>query len=73
MDVSRTTIFVLVILTLLISILGTWTVLSQLNAATPVAADHATASGKVSFTITPPPQTDAIASGKVTFAIKNPE
>ncbi len=72
MDVSRTTIFVLVILTLLISILGTWTVLSQLNAATPVAADRTTASGQVSFEITPPPVT-AAATGQVAFEIKNPE
>ena len=68
-DVSRTTIFVLVVLTLLISVLGTWTVVNQLSFA-PVSrvAPAPPASGEVGFTVQRPPP-PVTATGKVVFRI----
>ena len=70
-DISRNTIFVLVILTLLISAVGTWTVLMQINTNNPAAPAtvHAT-SGQVSFTISPPAKpASAGATGQVAFEL----
>jgi len=71
-DISRNTIFVLVILTLLISILGTWTVLTQVNAG-PVARPDVgspVAGGTVGFTLQAPaePKLDD-TTGRATFEI----
>jgi hypothetical protein len=71
-DISKNTIFVLVILTLLISILGTWTVLSQINAhpASTQATEHL-ASGQVSFALWHTAEPTATnATGRVAFGIK---
>jgi len=70
--ISQNTIVVLVVLTLLISILGTWTVLSQINAsAAPQSVSHNTGSGKVSLSIEQPapPQVDS-TTGHVVFEIQ---
>ncbi len=72
-DISRNTIFVLVILTLLISVLGTWTVLSQINAgpAQPPAQEHPVSSGQVGFTLVAPPGPPmGDATGHVAFEIR---
>jgi len=74
-DISRNTIFVLVILTLLISILGTWTVLSQITSGpAPQQPPHvASQSGEVSFTLQAPPQPQTSSDkGVVGFIIKKP-
>jgi hypothetical protein len=71
-DISRNTIFVLVVLTLLISILGTWTVLTQLN-NTPMPQQYPAqgqTSGHVSFALAPPAQpSSSQATGHVAFTI----
>ncbi len=72
-DVSRNVILVLVILTLLISILGTWTVLSQIGAGHLPSSSQPAApgSGEVSFTLQAPPgpSIDA-ATGHVAFVVQ---
>lgn len=70
-DISRNTLFVLVILTLLISVLGTWTVISQINAVPSThQATSQSGSGEVSFSLAPPPPpaTDG-ATGRVAFQL----
>ncbi len=73
-DISKQTVFVLVVLTLLISILGTWTVLSQMpqGVVAPVGEGRET-SGTVSLRINPPvggePES---ATGQVIFKINPP-
>jgi len=74
-DISRNTIFVLVALTLLISVLGTWTVLTQINAGpTPAPNMPQAASGHVQLTIINPnekPQpVSTAATGRVVFDVK---
>ncbi len=72
-DLSRNTVFVLVILTLLISILGTWTVLSQVNAG-PAAVSAPPAgggSGHVSLTIGNPQPVVSGTTGHVVLAINH--
>ena len=72
-DLSRNTVFVLVILTLLISILGTWTVLSQVNAG-PAAASAPSpggGSGHVSLTIGKPQPVVGDVTGHVVLAINH--
>jgi len=72
-DVSKNTILVLVILTIIISLLGTLTVLNEASkinvngqATTTVTNPTPPAAGKVSLTITPRPVT---TTGKVTLTI----
>lgn len=71
-DISRTTIYVLVLLTVLVSILGTWTVLSHASGTpAPVVRDQPVATGKVEFMITAPPQSIVdTATGTVGFVIQ---
>jgi hypothetical protein len=70
MDISKTTITILVMLTLIISVIGTWTVLSELNNVKVVKGSTATA--KVGLTIaqpnTAPPQA-VETTGKVALKI----
>lgn len=73
-DISRNTIYVLVVLTLLISVLGTWTVLSHVQGGpAPIISDSGTGSdsGKVSFAIAkmPEPKQD-LTTGEVVFQIR---
>lgn len=68
-DISKTTITVLVLLTLIISVIGTWTVLNELN--TVKVTKSSTATGTVSLNIRAPPGepvTDG-ATGRVTLNI----
>ncbi len=74
-DISRNTIFVLVILTLLVSVLGTWTVLTHVEegfAAPPIAQRTDRGSGEVQFAIVAPKEgaVSEPATGRVVFEIQ---
>lgn len=71
-DISKTTITVLVLLTLMISVIGTWTVLNEVNGVKVVSQGSST-SGVVSLNIQPPsqPTEPVAASGKVVLNILN--
>jgi hypothetical protein len=68
-DISKTTITVLVLLTLMISIIGTWTVMSEISSAKVVQQEPARSTGQIRFSITeaPPPKT---ATGNVALDIR---
>jgi hypothetical protein len=74
-DLSRNVIFVLVILTLLISVLGTWAVLSQVNAGQSAVPKPGSDHAQVSFVIqdpnapVPPPAVSQTL-GRVVLEIK---
>lgn len=70
-DISKTTITVLVLLTLMISIIGTWTVLNEISNVKTVQKPS-TAQGHVSFTITGPPSEPAKSSttGNVVLEVR---
>ncbi len=68
MDFSKTTIIVLVVLTLLISTLGTWTVLEQLSNAQVSQKGPEATSGEVKLNIVAPDPTIG-ATGHVTLNI----
>jgi len=71
-DVSRNTLFVLVVLTLVIALLGTWTVLVQINGGQAVSAPRGSqASGQVQLQIRPPPA-HTETTGQVVFNIQQP-
>lgn len=53
-DVSRSTIIVLVMLTLIISVLGTWTVLHETNPVKVVSRNALPVGGEVRLNILPP-------------------
>jgi len=77
-EVSKNTIVVLVILTVIISVLGTWTVFneaSKVRVVTPVVLpkENYQTTGKVSVTIDGPKETFIGGTGKVTIAIKDKE
>lgn len=74
-DISRQTIFVLVVLTLLVSVLGTWTVLSHVDAGQTVQSNNIDRvdSGKAVLGIEGPPvRQQNLASGQVVFGIQTP-
>ncbi len=66
-DISKTTITVLVLLTLMISVIGTWTVLNEVNNVKATKAS--TAVGRVSLTVSAPPEAPqpVDATGRVTL------
>jgi len=70
-DISKTTITVLVLLTLMISVIGTWTVLNEVNSV-KVVSQGSQSTGVVSLNIQsanqPAPEPVA-ASGRVVFGI----
>jgi len=74
-DMSKTTITVLVLLTLMISIIGTWTVLNEISSVQSTQHQTASSVGRVSFTIRNPNQqaqsapTSVPATGKVVLSI----
>ncbi len=71
-DVSKKTLLVLVILTIVISLLGTWTVINEANQAgarTQQSESTSTTTGKVSISIERPPQ-PVSTTGKVILEIK---
>ncbi len=73
-DISRNTIFVLVILTLIVTALGTWTVLNHIEAGSvPVAQSHPVGSGEVQFVIgqpsTPASKAGEPVTGQVSLEI----
>lgn len=72
-DISKSIIILLVILTVVVSILGTWVILeeiSQLQTA-PVTAQDGTASGRVNIKIIEPGVPTSSSTGKVTFTVIN--
>ncbi len=71
-DISKTTITVLVLLTLMISVIGTWTVLNEVNSVKVVSQPSRT-NGVVSLNIHSPdqPMAPVAASGKVVLNILN--
>lgn len=70
-DISKNTLLVLVVLTIIVSLLGTWTVIHEATNVpvqnVPVQTEDA-ATGKVSVDIVAPPKPVA-ATGKVIFTI----
>lgn len=70
-DVSKTTITVLVLLTLMISVIGTWTVMNEVNSV-KVVSQPSSSSGKVSLNLqgASTPAEPVAASGKVVFGIR---
>lgn len=74
-DISRNTIYVLVVLTLLISVLGTWTVLSQVNAPpSPSSGPSNVAQANMEFKIVEPPKSvvGEPVTGNAVFMITEP-
>ncbi len=75
-DVSRTTVTVLLILTVLVSIIGTWAVLSSMTApkvAAPSVQDHPVASGVISLRVISPEEMaekEPKATGLISLKIK---
>ena len=72
-DISKNTLLVLVVLTIIISLLGTWTVISEASKVrtgeiTPIN-DQTSTSGKVSINIYQPEQPVG-ATGQVTLNIE---
>ncbi|MGV8140852.1 MAG: hypothetical protein ACP5NW_00250 [Candidatus Woesearchaeota archaeon] len=69
--VSNTTIAVLVILALVITVIGTWAVLSGMNSASSAQiANSGTNVGKVSFTVTASENTQREDTGMVVLDVK---
>ncbi|MBC8500799.1 MAG: hypothetical protein ISS25_01970 [Nanoarchaeota archaeon] len=65
-DISKNTILVLVVLTVVISLLGTWTVINEVNnikVTSPEVSREAQSSGKIMLTINPPDEVET--TGKV--------
>jgi hypothetical protein len=74
-DVPKTIILSLLILTVLISVLGTWTVMDKLNSmkVNYVSQQHP-AQGKVMFKFAEPSHKEASpATGKVVFKFEEPK
>ncbi len=71
-DLPKSIIVILVVLAVAISILGTFTVLNEINRlnAAPVYEGNQVQSGKISLTVIDPKEGLATATGKVTFEIK---
>lgn len=69
-DISKTTITILVLLTLMISIIGTWTVLNEVNNV-KIVSQESTSSGIVSLNLQSPnqPTEPVAASGRVVLNI----
>lgn len=69
-DISQKTIVVLVILTLMVSVVGTWTVMDQLWRVQPAKSVSGTTSGKVTLNVAHPrlPAEDA-GNGHVNLVI----
>ncbi len=71
-DISKNTVLVLVVLTIVISLLGTWTVISEATqlkvGGNSVESPSGPAQGKVSITITEAPK-PVSTTGKVSLNI----
>ena len=75
-DISRNVLFLLVVLTVVFSLLGAWTVLSHVNAGqAPSVPQQRVSSGQVSLTIGSPQTSEMsdFATGKVVFNIAQPK
>lgn len=71
-EISKNTIIVLVVLTVVISLLGTWTVINEVNniKLTSQTLNKGTQSGQVTLTIdpSPPPIEKIEATGQVVLS-----
>ena len=71
-DISNTTIAILLVLTILVSIVGTWTVLDAAKQVKPAPtasiSPHSTAAGYVQLKVDAPPQ-QYKTSGKVSVLV----
>ena len=54
-DISKNTIIILVVLTVVISLLGTWTVINEVNNIKTTNDGESTAGTQIKLTIEPPP------------------
>ena len=72
-DISKTTITILVLLTLMISVIGTWTVLNEISSVHVAKQQPSIASGQIQLNIQPPstPKTSE-ATGNLMLEIKKP-
>ena len=70
-DIPKATIAVLLVLTILVSIIGTWTVLESINIkeTTPTERTVGAAEGNIKFTIEEKPE-PAETSANIRFEIK---
>jgi len=67
-DVSKTTVAILLILTVVVSVIGTSIVISKISDAQNIDITQSTSSGEVSLEIENPP---TISSGEVKLEITN--
>ena len=74
-DVPKTIILSLLILTVLISVLGTWTVMDRLNDVKVNYVDDSgkTSEGQVSYKVIDPNDIPETPTGKVTFTFDEPK
>ena len=72
-DISKTTITILLVLTILVSVFGTWITLESLSTPSPtqIAADHPVETGSVTLQVREPSRTQA--EGMVTLKIEGGE
>jgi len=70
-DIPKATIAVLLVLTILVSVIGTWTVLGSISIkeATPVERTVGTSSGNIKFAIEEKPE-PAETNANIRFEIK---
>ena len=55
-NISKNTIIILVVLTVIISLLGTWTVINEVNNVKTTAPTQSSSSGQIKLTINTPPE-----------------
>ncbi len=70
-DVSNQTVAVLLVLTILVTIVGTWLVLDSLTAASAAPSDESRQQAEVSFTLINPPESRQAA--EVGFELITPQ
>ena len=69
-DLSRDTIVVLVVLAVLISVIGTWTVITQVNNVNVGINKNSIDTAKVKLDIQQPTHETTLATGKIILDIK---
>ncbi|MCX6709771.1 MAG: hypothetical protein NTV63_02330 [Candidatus Woesearchaeota archaeon] len=56
MEISKTTVAVLLVLTILVSVIGTWNVLQSVSMARVGSKESASTNAKISLTVEEPPK-----------------
>jgi hypothetical protein len=70
-EISKTTIVVLLILTILISVIGTWTVVTSLSAVpSPQTAPAQDNSARISLTVEPQPEPAVPITGNAVLSLE---